>query len=347
MFITVNIRGTGLDIHEIKEAIAAYTGEEISEIYSLDGGHINKSLLVTGDERYVLQRMNQGLYADQLGNLEHNYIQYRTACENRDEDIGEWYCPEWMRDGEGEFFHRDSYGNIWRMYRYIPADDPAVAVKKVSAYAIGLGLGNLHRILEGCDDIRNITTTEHIHDLWYHYRKYLELEDIKEGRDQRLDELIKLNAEGLMNIHVPGGNIIHGDAKAANMVFRDGRIVGFVDLDTVKRGSRFDDLADCMRSTCIVDGRFDPDKVALFAGGYCDGADTDFTSGALGLLGSNLVRNRFMLGLRYYTDHLSQEGYFAEEHPGQSLEKARFHIDMARWEQGMVRYDNLKEVCKR
>ena len=117
--------------------------------------------------------------------------------------------------------------------------------------------------------------------------------------------------------------MIHGDAKPDNMIFREGKVVGFIDLDTMMPGSVFNDIADGMRYCCETEDHvFIPAKAGSLITGYCDGADAEITEDATGLIGHTYYRNRFMLGLRYYTDYLAGGTYFGCADPGATLAKA-------------------------
>ena len=307
---------------DLGHIISTYISDPVRDVSLVQGGHINHTFLVTCAEQYILQRMNSTLYGDCLEDIEHNYLQYARACDALRDDVGHWECPEWLRTKDGEFFYRDHAGECWRMYRYIPSDGFAKDAADDDYMAVGAGLGKLHRILKACVEIRPIKSTEHIHDLSFHYRKYEEQAGSKMPRIEEFDRLIDLNIEHLLDIHVPTGYVIYGDAKIANMIFRNGEVAGFVDLDTIMKGSIFDDLADCIRSCCLdEDGKFDFMKVSQIQRGYEIGYDADFTRDAVELLGKNLVRNRFTLGIRYYTDYLAGTDYFADQTPEQKLER--------------------------
>ena len=60
---------------ELERIIQKYTDEPVRDVSALGGGHINRSFLVTGDERYVLQSINPGLYKEHLDALSYNYEQ--------------------------------------------------------------------------------------------------------------------------------------------------------------------------------------------------------------------------------------------------------------------------------
>lgn len=306
----------------IEQIAASFIHEPVTDITGLDGGHVNRSYLVTGRDRYVLQSLNRRLYDGHIDAIEDNYMSYVRACEASAEE-GIWFCPEWLRDGDGSFFHRDKDGGIWRMYRYIPSEDPADENGRPDPYKAGVGLGRLHRILKKCDGIADIGELGKLHDLLYHYNEYCRQDSSKMPRIDELDTIISEGFENMMSIRPPMGYIIHGDAKVSNMIFDGGEAAGFIDIDQITKGSVFDDLADCARSCCTDDeGSYDFYKVAMMQKGYEDGADTTFTKDAVELLGRVLVCNSFMLGLRYYTDYLAGGDHFAGLTPKQKLIKA-------------------------
>jgi Ser/Thr protein kinase RdoA (MazF antagonist) len=187
----------------------------------------------------------------------------------------------------------------------------------------------MHRILQECpkDGIKGMKGIKgvfgHLHDLDHYYREYRMQDSSRHPRDRELDACISSRYEYFSDITVPGRNIIHGDAKLGNMIFRNGKTVGFIDLDTIMEGSCFDDIADCMRS-CRVEN--DGEKIWEFLVGYEEGANISFTEDAVDLVLRNYHKNRFMLGMRYYTDYLAGNVYFRESYPGESLEKAGMNM---------------------
>ena len=313
----------------IGDIVKEYIEEPVRSFEAIDTGHINRSHLVIADERYMLQCLNQRLYADHLYELEHNYLQYVSACKRFDHENGKWYYPEWIKDRKGRFFHRDKEGNVWRLYRFIPSDKPGKIISEEEISAIGAGLGKLHRILEGCPDIKNIETVSHLHDLEYHYRKFREQDTSVIKRVSELDAVIESRIDDMLKITVPERSNIHGDAKISNMLFEDGKVVGFIDLDTIMTGSVYNDIADCARSCCMdYDGNYDSGRIGHLTEGYEEGYKAEFEQSFGQLLIKNMERNRFMLGIRYYTDYLSQEGYFAQP-PEKNIEKALFLLKPA------------------
>ena len=224
-------------------------------------------------------------------------------------------------DKNEKYIHIDQDGNIWRMYSYIPSDDPGL-IKQTEYYEIGKGLGKLHTILKTCKNIKNIRTTSHLHDLSYYYKEYLKQSKEYDKRIRALDMSISDNIDKFLEIRVSADSIIHGDAKIGNMILRDGKVAGFIDLDTIMTGSVYDDIADCVRSCCLdSEGNIEKHALLPLIKGYEEISGNGLTLD-INHIEQIIKKNCFMLGLRYYTDYLSGKGYFSQDYPGQTLDKA-------------------------
>lgn len=303
--------------------IKSYIDEPFTEVKELSGGHINDTFLVKAHGYYVLQRLDKRLYSGSIKEIGHNYLKYRKACEIINSDRNEWLCPEWIRNREGSFFYTDNNGDIWRMYCYVEGDVFIEKNDASSIYEVGRGLGRLHCILNECDDIREPYTFRHLHDIDFYCKKYLDLKAPNMKRNEALDRIIHERMKEMREITVPSGSVIHGDAKCANMVFRGGKVVCFIDTDTIMQGSVYDDLADCARSCCIDEnGNLDREQLDGMLKGYEAGCGNRLTMPDRELLIGNIEKNKFVLGLRYYIDHLLEEGYFTEQYSGQREKKA-------------------------
>ena len=306
-----------------EKIIKNYIDEPLIEVKELSGGHINETFLVEAYGYYVLQRLDKRLYTGSLMEIEHNYLQYRKACEIYNSERDGLFCHEWIKNKEGNYFYTGNDGDIWRIYRYIKGDVFNEEIDASLIFEVGRGLGRLHCILNECDDIRKPYTFTHLHDINFYRKKYFDLKVPYIKRIEALDRIIYDRMKEMQEITVPEGSVIHGDAKTANMVFREGKVVCFIDTDTIMPGSVYDDLADCARSCCIDgNGKLDRERLDGLLKGYEDGCKNRLTMPDRELLIRNIEKNRFVLGLRYYIDHLSEEGYFTEQYGGQRVKKA-------------------------
>ncbi len=300
--------------------VKEYTDKPIEEIRPLGHGHINETMYVKAGEEYVLQRLCHDIFLDHLYDLEIYYLEYRKSCKRVYETADEWICPEWIKDKSGQYFYRDEQ-SIWRMYRYIESDgyDP----DNIDPYVIGEGLGKMDPVLREMPKEEIRAVFPHLHDLRYYYNEYLKQVNSKRTRIKEIDSYIAMYAEKFMDVADIGGYVIHGDAKPDNMIFRNGKVAGFIDLDTLMTGSPFDDMADAMRYCCEEgDHIFSSIKTVRFFEGYQNGSDTYLTEDAEKMAVKVYARNRFMLGLRYYTDYLSDNEYFKGITEKERLERA-------------------------
>ena len=302
-----------------------YVDKPIGDIKELNGGHINQSLLISaGRSKYVLQCLNPVILTEQLRNLESNYRTYKAACEAAfrvgDSSPCKWECPEWITDQSGQYFHKDAEGKTWRLYRYIHGD----VLTRGEPYEAGLGLGRIHRILKNCDISDIHPVFPNLHNLKHYYGEFLAIKDAGSERDRELDDAMTRSIDEMLSLPALTNSVIHGDAKVSNMIARNGRVVGLIDLDTIMVGSVYDDIADCMRS-CCMDEYYNPDndKIAAMLRGYTEGSGTLITPDMDDIIRQNLAKNKFMLGIRYYTDYLTGNKYFKEANPGDNLKKAR------------------------
>jgi Ser/Thr protein kinase RdoA (MazF antagonist) len=143
-------------------------------------------------------------------------------------------------------------------------------------------------------------------------------------------------------------HIIHGDPKAANVLFdRDcGRAVCLIDLDTVRPGLLLYDIGDCLRSCCNPAGEegdpeavgFDADLAREILAGYSTGAGPLFTHRDKALVFAAVCLLSFELGLRFLTDYLDGNRYFKIEHADDNLQRAlrQFNLLLALMVKGDV-----------
>lgn len=289
-------------------------------------GHINDTYLVAAsDVRYVVQRIkdtadtakfeyNYGLYADILAS---NGIKF----------------PVWLKNKAGTYFYTDGSGYNWRMYSYIDGDIICAPPKIEQLFFLGQGLKQLHILLQKIND-KPKPVYPHLHDLEFYYDMYCKVIDGKnlctEYKDPAIENIISADIDKMLKIDVDKTSVVHGDTKLANILFKDNKVTGFIDFDTLMNGSLIEDVADCIRSCCIDNGRLNTDKANELVKGYLDACDASDNHNPDDIIRNDIkqlpdVFNKicFELGLRYYTDAISKNKCFKEKYPGYHLERAR------------------------
>jgi prepilin-type processing-associated H-X9-DG protein len=291
-------------------------------INPLGDGHINETyLIIINSERFVVQKVQKGL---DIRKLEYNYKLYSDACREH-----EFIFPEWTKissssdlnpSGSNEsdtyfkYHYQDSNRDIWRIYPFIEGDVLKAPISAEYLYACGEGLDRLHNIM---DSIRNAPQAvyPHLHDLNYYYSIYTALlnsgEVSDELRNSDIEKILDSRINEFLNTSLDDISVVHGDTKLGNILFKDGHVTAFIDIDTIMTGSRAEDIADCIRSCSIINGHFDIKAARTFLAGYKKAYEN---------LPYALSKICFELALRYYTDALSKEQVFNEKYPG-------YHID--------------------
>ena len=311
------------NVKAIEEAAAGFTRGKTLSVRLLSGGNINESFLIeTGEERYVLQRLQKDM---DLEKLEHNYRLYSAVLKRRG-----WAYPVWLKNCDGSYFYTDCDGGTWRAYAYINADIMTPPLSTETLYACGRGLAEMHAILRELPE-QPKAVYPHLHDLKRYYDNYLRLlsggELCRENRDPDLEKIIGEKINEMLSVQPSASSIIHGDPKLQNILFRDGAVIGFLDMDTVMVGSLAEDVADCVRSCCVENGRFSASAAKRLLEGYQSAAPQDTVEDVKLKLPGVFNKINFELGLRYYTDAVSKEKKFRDSDPKTLLEKARMRLE--------------------
>ncbi len=292
---------------------------EITSVSPLSDGHINESFLVNSENgKYVCQRINDKMNIDLLIR---NFELYYPSCEKY-----KLICPAWMKTYDGKIYYTDCTGNRWRMYPYIEGKILTSPLSEDNLSSCGSGIARIHLALNELKD-KPQPVYPMLHNLQYYYDEYLSLFEksdlIPDNRDIYLEDLISSGIENMTRIsqQYRSVSVVHGDVKLSNILFNDGKVIGFLDFDTVMPGYIEEDLADCIRSCCIINGKLDLNAANTLIRGY-----TYYSGDGITDL-SNRVFNAFHkicfeLGLRYYTDAISTKKHFRVTSPEYRITKA-------------------------
>ena len=294
-----------------------YINSKTVSVSPLGDGHINDTFLAdTGKSRYVVQRVKNTM---DIESCLYNYGLYSKACEESD-----WYYPVWIPNAEGKMFFTDERGYHWRMYRYIAGDILNTPLDDSMLFSCGRGLAKMHAIFGSIKE-KPKAVYPHLHDLKFYYDTYLKAlrgcDGLTDDRDPTLEKIIDSQIEAMLNIGPDMPVVVHGDAKLANILFKDDAVIGFLDFDTIMMGSVLEDVADCIRSCCIEDGVLNKNKADMLVQGYNSAISKEQAVDAAKL---PIVFDKicFELGLRYYTDAIAKEKVFKEKYNGYRLQRA-------------------------
>ncbi len=319
------------------------------KISRLQEGHINLTWKIdTNKGSFVIQNLLVG----NIKAIKHNY----SLLLNFD-NIPRWIMPrfmsgkevlEWTRNFEEDTFSefheyesmaecikKDSSSLCWRIYPYIEGKT-GECLDLCGSEKYGEILGELHykfneinsQIIESGKS-GFMKAIDHFHDTgWYfsEYKKtYASLTDIDDKVKDCNDIIEKLSGDFDLDLFGKDSSVIHGDARIANVVFGDDGAY-FIDMDTVMPGSPLVDIADMIRSIISHTGKDDLSVIEEFMKAY-NKANPLKKPYTIKEVQTALSLIRFELAVRYLSDYLTGAGYFKEEYPGQSLDKACKYLD--------------------
>ncbi|MBI2632073.1 phosphotransferase [Candidatus Pacearchaeota archaeon] len=277
----------------------------VKEITDLEDGLVNNSYKIKTDRgKFVLQCLNS-IFNEKV--IE-DYEQVQSFL--RTNDI---FVPVLLKRKNNQSFVLKE-NKIWRVFEYINND---LSLSKNpspdEAFEAGQTLGRFHMITS-----------------YLNFKPSFELKGFHDTKDilLKLDTFIKnsqfqfklnkVNSEinfirnNIVNFYIDSklkNIVIHGDPKLANFLFKNGKVIALLDLDTMMINNPLIDLGDALRSWCRV-----KPATSIFNKEIFDKALKGYNTNSL-LKISNEVAKKAMslltleLSCRYLNDYF-EENYF-------------------------------------
>lgn len=230
------------------EVLSAYYGpDEEASGSLLSGGEIHATYLVESSGR-----SNRKAILQQLGSMFGKAMleDYGVVTEY----LGQqgWEVPELIPTQGGEPFTEDNDGNLWRLTTFIKSDGYPVE-REVDPDGgfyedVGAILARFHETLKSLD-YQPQFKIEHFHETDYYAARLKEVAaQLSPDDAERAQELLKAHKNLPKLPGNDGGQLIHGDPRTDNILFREGKPFTYIDLDTTMLGSVWLDIGDLLRS---------------------------------------------------------------------------------------------------
>ena len=346
----------------MQEAIHRFALDgEPADCRELKGGRINRSFLITTDRgaRYVLQRVNRYVFPN-----------IRAIMGNA-EKIGAWMERQpdalpvtirYLPARGGELWTEDGEGGCWRCYRYVENSVCLSAPESPEDLRqSGLAFGRFLQALEGFPALELEETIPQFHDTPARYRQLraAAAED-RCARRARAEEALALafaleeRASRLQALRESGAlplRAAHNDTKFSNVLLEEGtrRALCVIDRDTVMPGLSAYDFGDAIRSSAASGQEDEPlsldeERFTAFTRGFLEGCP-GLTPAELEALPLGAFTITAELGVRFLTDYLQGDPYFAVTDAEQNLRRALRHFRLA----GEIarRLPELAEIVRR
>lgn len=316
----------------------------VKEICPYGEGHINVTYLVTTDKkRYIMQKMNTRVFPDSEG-LMNNITAVTEYLRARGVET-----LRVVPTVAGESFLREN-GN-WRVYDFIEHTVTYQTAANMEVFRnSGKAFGEFQNYLAGFDASVLTEVIPDFHDTPKRFANFKAAlaEDVKERAKACKEEIDFVLArentfskvmEGLKDGSIPL-RVTHNDTKLNNILMdektNEGRAV--IDFDTIMPGSMLFDFGDSIRfgaSTAAEDEK-DLDKVHFslelfraYAEGFCGAVKSSITEKEAQLLPYGAYLMTIECGMRFLTDYLAGDVYFATKYPEHNLVRARTQFRLA------------------
>jgi hypothetical protein len=341
---------------EALRAGAEFAPGAVSGARWLKGGLIHRSfaLRCEAGPPLLLQRLNTGVFRDPERLMQNvarvaAHLRRQLAAEGCPDR--ERRCLEPIETRAGALLHTDAQGQVWRAFRFIEGatshEKPeGLEQARLAAFAFGdfarrladFGAPPLHETIPRFHDFpARVAALD----------AALRADACGRARAARADAAaLRARCAELAQAVAARGferlprRVVHHDCKLENLLFDavSGEALCVIDLDTVMPGALLSDFGELVRSSTNTASEDEPDAARVdfdvevfgaLASGYLAGVGPVLTPGereSLALAGPLLT---LMNAVRFLTDHLAGDVYFAIERAGHNLDRARAQLRLA------------------
>ena len=321
----------------------------IAESFKLEGnvvsiepygnGHINFTfLLVTDKKRYILQKMNTTIFKDSDSLMNNICLVTKHLAAKGIETL------EVIPTKAGESYLKCDEG-AYRVYAFIENTMAYDKVEDANVFmASGKAFGEFQQQLADFDASLLGEIIKNFHNTpvrFENFKKALEKDAFGRAKDcqAEIDFVLKrADKYSIITDAMAKGDIplrvTHNDTKLNNILMdsESGKARAIIDLDTVMPGSMLYDFGDSIRfgaSTGAEDEKdlslinFDISLFEAYAKGYCAAVKDSITPAEAKLMPYGAFMMTIECGMRFLTDYLEGDTYFATKYEGHNLVRCR------------------------
>lgn len=314
---------------------------------SFGSGLINNTCLVTrGDEKYILQRVNDNVFKNPFLIAEN--IDRIAAYLKRFAPDYYFTTPLKTQDGRSLIKMAEGYYRIFPFVKNSHSID--VVEDPLQAFEAAKQFGLFTKSLSGIDITTINITLPSFHDLALRYDQFLEA--LQLGNAQRIVQIGTLIDELILHADIVGEylkiiknpafklRVTHHDTKISNILFdTKGKGACVIDLDTVMPGYFISDVGDMMRTylSPVSEEESDFSKIAVREDYYAA-----IVEGYNVYMSSELTKDEqqrffyagkymiYMQALRFITDYINDDIYYGAKYPEHNRVRGENQITLLR-----------------
>ena len=303
-------------------------------------GHIHDTYKLTGDKKYILQRVNKNVFKEP-GIIASNLRLASDYLKKNFPDYSFLRCIPSINKTDMVY---DRNGFPWRLFHYL---ENTITVDKIEttdeAFSAAGEFAKLTCYLDKIDVTDFKETIPHFHDLNLRYRQFETA--LLQAPKERIENAIPwLNAckrfhpltETYHSLITNGSlhlRVTHNDTKINNILFDavSRKAVSVIDLDTLMPGYFIYDLGDMVRTyvSPVSEEEKDYSKIVFrkefydaLLKGYLSQMESVMSSGEKAAIPFAGKMMTYIMALRFLTDYLNGDIYYHTNYPGQNLVRA-------------------------
>ena len=326
---------------------------KITKMSPYGSGHINDTFMLTceledgSNKHYILQRMNDDIFRNPKELME-NVVNVTTFLRKKIIAAGgdpERETLNIILTKDGANYLQDEAGDYWRSYVFI--DDATcfdLVEKPEDFYNSAVAFGHFQQLLADYPAATLHETIKNFHntvDRFHNFLKAVEEDVVGRAKDVQAEiEFVKAReadchiiCDALANGEIPL-RVTHNDTKLNNVMIdnKTGKGLCVIDLDTVMPGLAVNDFGDSIRfgaNHCAEDEpdlskvNFSMELFEAYTKGFLEIAGSSLTPLEIKTLPWGAKLMTLECGIRFLTDYLEGDHYFATQRPGQNLDRAR------------------------
>lgn len=326
-------------------------------------GHINVTYLAVTDKghRYILQKINHHTFRDVAGLME-NIRSVTEFLRRKAEDPRSVMTLVPTVSGESFLSYAGEY---WRVYDFV---EGTVCLQQPECdedfYQSAVAFGGFQQMLSDFPAAKLHETIPHFHDTPVRYRNLHEVigrdpvgrvKEVEEeiafalSKEAEMGQIVRMLKAGELPLRVT-----HNDTKLNNVLLDEKTRTALcvIDLDTVMPGSSLYDFGDSIRfgaATAAEDEKdlskmtVSTERFRAFTRGYVH-ACPDLTKNEIAMLAMGAKVMTMECGVRFLTDYLDGDHYFAVHREGQNLDRARTQFRLVK--EMERKWDELERIVR-
>ena len=341
--------GNAAEIYLLAAIEAFDLGSVAINSHRFGKGHINDTFCVTAESgrRFILQRISSAAFPHP-DELMRNMVGVTSYVRNIIAAQGGDSARETLTvipTRKNENFYTDPDGRAWRLFHFIEntvclqsAETPALF------YASAVAFGRFQYQLRDYPANTLFETIERFHDTenrLSNFKKALAADPVGRAKDVQREAAFVLAHEADCSVAMSALRqgalplrVTHNDTKLNNVLIdeKTGKGLCIIDLDTVMPGLSINDFGDSIRfgANHSAEDERDLSKVSfdlalfdVYTKGFLEGAQGALTAQELAYLPWGAKLMTLECGMRFLTDYLEGDHYFATHREGQNLDRCR------------------------